>query len=69
MEEVDNENQVVHSDVSSVPNDAVMIITNDIYEQDAPCVTSNMPNNTVDTSITAELARYKELAKAYEKMA
>ncbi|GJU85095.1 retrovirus-related pol polyprotein from transposon TNT 1-94 [Tanacetum coccineum] len=31
----DNEDQVVHSDVSSVPNDAVMIITNDIYEQDA----------------------------------
>ncbi|GJV69432.1 hypothetical protein Tco_1484941 [Tanacetum coccineum] len=28
----DNEDQVVHSDVSSVPNDAIMIITNDIYE-------------------------------------
>ncbi|GJX38505.1 retrovirus-related pol polyprotein from transposon TNT 1-94 [Tanacetum coccineum] len=28
----DNKDQVVHSDVSSVPNDAVMIITNDIYE-------------------------------------
>ncbi|GKA57605.1 hypothetical protein Tco_0756793 [Tanacetum coccineum] len=56
----DNEDQVVHSDVSSVPNDAVMIITNDIYEQDAPCVTSN---NTVNASLTAELARYKELAE------
>ncbi|GJY97918.1 hypothetical protein Tco_0514828 [Tanacetum coccineum] len=65
----DNEDQVVHSDVSSVPNDAVMIITNDIYDQDAPCVTSNMPNNTVDASLTAKLARYKELAKAYEKRA
>ncbi|GKG34528.1 hypothetical protein Tco_0437224, partial [Tanacetum coccineum] len=58
----DNEDQVVHSDVSSVPNDVVMIITSDIYEQDAPCVTSYMPNDTVNTSLTAELARYKELA-------
>ncbi|GJR89853.1 retrovirus-related pol polyprotein from transposon TNT 1-94 [Tanacetum coccineum] len=49
----DNEDQVVHSD-------AVMIITNDIYEQDAQCVTSS---NTVYASLTAELARYKELAK------
>nr|GEV41492.1 hypothetical protein [Tanacetum cinerariifolium] len=31
----DNKEQVVQSDVSSVPNDAVMVITNDIYEQDA----------------------------------
>ncbi|GJW84854.1 hypothetical protein Tco_0157999 [Tanacetum coccineum] len=57
--DVDNEDQVVHSDVSSVPNDAVMIIPNDIYEQDAQCVTSN---NTVNASLTAGLARYKELA-------
>ncbi|GKA13458.1 integrase, catalytic region, zinc finger, CCHC-type containing protein [Tanacetum coccineum] len=56
----DNKDQVIHSDVSSVPNDAVMIITNDIYEQDAPCVISN---NTVNASLTTELARYKELAK------
>ncbi|GJR31897.1 retrovirus-related pol polyprotein from transposon TNT 1-94 [Tanacetum coccineum] len=56
----DNENQVVHSDVSFVPNDAVMIITNDIYEKDAQCVTSY---DTVNASLTAELARYKELAE------
>ncbi|GKB16870.1 integrase, catalytic region, zinc finger, CCHC-type containing protein [Tanacetum coccineum] len=31
----DNEYQVVHSDVSSIPNDAIMIIINDIYDQDA----------------------------------
>ncbi|GJW04026.1 retrovirus-related pol polyprotein from transposon TNT 1-94 [Tanacetum coccineum] len=62
----DNEDQVVHSDVSSVPNDAVMIITNDIYEQDAPFVPSN---NTANASLTAELARYKELAEVYEKRA
>ncbi|GKE35537.1 hypothetical protein Tco_1454859 [Tanacetum coccineum] len=60
----DNEDQVVQSDVSSVPNDAVMIITNYIYEQDAPCVPSN---NTANASLTDELARYKELAEVYEK--
>nr|GEX68585.1 hypothetical protein [Tanacetum cinerariifolium] len=57
----DNEDQDVHSDVSFVPNDAVMIITNDIYDHDAQCVT---PNNTVNASLTAKLARYKELAEA-----
>ncbi|GKD92279.1 hypothetical protein Tco_1372116, partial [Tanacetum coccineum] len=55
----DNKDQVVHSDVSYVPNDAVMIVTNDIYEQDAPCVPSS---NAANASLTAELARYKELA-------
>ncbi|GJU79919.1 retrovirus-related pol polyprotein from transposon TNT 1-94 [Tanacetum coccineum] len=62
-----NEAQVVQSDASSVPNDAVMMITNDIYEQDVQCVTSNQPNKTVNASLTAELARYKELAEVYEK--
>ncbi|GJT62463.1 hypothetical protein Tco_1005996 [Tanacetum coccineum] len=38
----------------------IMIITNDIYEQDAICVTSN---NVVNASLTVELARYKELAE------
>ncbi|GJY95656.1 hypothetical protein Tco_0512017 [Tanacetum coccineum] len=65
----DNEDQVVHSDVSSIPNDAIMIITNDIYEQDAQCVTSDKPNNNVNAPLTAELARHKELAEVYEKRA
>nr|GEV13172.1 hypothetical protein [Tanacetum cinerariifolium] len=65
----DNEVQLVQSDASSVPNDTEMMVTNDIYEQDAPCVTFNQPNNTVNASLTAELARYKELAKVYEKRA
>ncbi|GJU62744.1 hypothetical protein Tco_1244579, partial [Tanacetum coccineum] len=62
MHNGDNEDQVVHSDVSSVPNDALMIITNDIYEHDAQCVTSN---DTVNASLTVELARYKELAESF----
>ncbi|GKB89385.1 retrovirus-related pol polyprotein from transposon TNT 1-94 [Tanacetum coccineum] len=35
MQNDGNEAQVVQSDASSIPNDAVMMITNDIYEQDA----------------------------------
>nr|GEW67022.1 DNA-binding protein HEXBP [Tanacetum cinerariifolium] len=39
----DNEAQLVQSDASSVPNDTVMMVTNDIYEQDVlwkmKCVT------------------------------
>ncbi|GJS40751.1 hypothetical protein Tco_0565794 [Tanacetum coccineum] len=63
LDHIDNKDQFVHNDVSYVPNDAIMIITNDIYEQDAQCVTSNKPNNTVNASLIAELARYKELSK------
>ncbi|GJV44769.1 hypothetical protein Tco_1493725 [Tanacetum coccineum] len=51
----DNEDRVVYSDVSSVPNDAIMIITNDIYEQDTQCVTFEMPNIPINASLTAEL--------------
>ncbi|GJV56243.1 hypothetical protein Tco_1457248 [Tanacetum coccineum] len=67
---VDNEEQVVQSDVSSVPNDALMmIIINDIDEQAAQCVTNNTQNKAVNVSLTAELARYKELAETYEQRA
>ncbi|GJT35546.1 hypothetical protein Tco_0925965 [Tanacetum coccineum] len=63
----DNKAQVVQSDASFVPNDAVTMITNDIYEQDAQCVIYNQPNKTVNASLTIELARYKELAEEFDK--
>ncbi|GJT44575.1 retrovirus-related pol polyprotein from transposon TNT 1-94 [Tanacetum coccineum] len=63
----DNEEQVVQSDVSSIPNDALMMLINDIDEQAAQCVTNNKKNKAVNVSITAELARYKELAEVFEK--
>ncbi|GKD11529.1 hypothetical protein Tco_1195936, partial [Tanacetum coccineum] len=65
----DNEEQVIQSDVSSVPNDALMMIINDIDEQVAQCVTNNTQNKAVNVSLTAELARYKELAETYEQRA
>nr|GFA17449.1 cold shock domain-containing protein 3-like [Tanacetum cinerariifolium] len=63
----DNEAPVVQSDASFVANDTVMMVTYDIYEQDTTCVTSNQPKNIVYASLTAKLARYKELAEVYEK--
>ncbi|GJY63952.1 hypothetical protein Tco_0465412 [Tanacetum coccineum] len=65
----DNKEQVVQSDVSFVPNDALIMIINDVDEQVAQCVPTNKQNNAVNVSLTAELARYKELAEAYEQRA
>nr|GEV78742.1 hypothetical protein [Tanacetum cinerariifolium] len=65
----DNEVQVVHSNVSSVPNDAFMMIYNDMCEPHAQSV-SNLSQNTVaKNSLTAELATYKEQVELYERRA
>ncbi|GKF28141.1 hypothetical protein Tco_0094483, partial [Tanacetum coccineum] len=45
---------------SSVPNDAYMVILNDIYEPSAQCVFVPTQNNVVDNSLTAKLATYME---------
>ncbi|GJS61005.1 hypothetical protein Tco_0655789 [Tanacetum coccineum] len=59
--------QVIQSNVSSVPNDALMMIINDMHEQAAQCVSAHEHNKVVNESLTAELARYKEQVKLYEK--
>ncbi|GJZ11572.1 retrovirus-related pol polyprotein from transposon TNT 1-94 [Tanacetum coccineum] len=56
----DNAVPVVQSNVSFVPNDAYMIILNDIYEPSAQYVFMTTQNNVVDNSLTAELETYKE---------
>ncbi|GJT03629.1 retrovirus-related pol polyprotein from transposon TNT 1-94 [Tanacetum coccineum] len=56
----DNAVPVVQSNVSYVPNDAYMMILNDIYEPSAQYVSVTTQNNVVDNSLTAELATYKE---------
>ncbi|GJW71985.1 hypothetical protein Tco_0128902 [Tanacetum coccineum] len=38
-------------------------------EQAAKCVANNAPNKAINVSLTAELARYKELAETYEQRA
>ncbi|GKB27198.1 hypothetical protein Tco_0866599 [Tanacetum coccineum] len=63
----DNEEQAVQSNVSSVPNDAYMMIINEMHEQAAQCVSANEQHKVVNASLTAELARYKEQVKLYER--
>ncbi|GJZ26346.1 hypothetical protein Tco_0570599 [Tanacetum coccineum] len=60
---------VVQSNVSSVPNDAYVMILNDIYEPSAQYVSTTTQNNVVDNSLTAELATYKEQVELYERHA
>nr|GEY02914.1 retrovirus-related Pol polyprotein from transposon TNT 1-94 [Tanacetum cinerariifolium] len=65
----DNEVPVVHSDASSVPNDAFMIIYNDMCEPSAPSVSNTSRNVAVKNSLTAALATYREQVKLYERRA
>nr|GEZ69527.1 Gag-Pol polyprotein [Tanacetum cinerariifolium] len=65
----DNEVPVVHSNVSSVPNDAFMMIYNDMCEPHAESVSNPSLNTVVKNSLTAELATYKEQFELYERRA
>nr|GFA13027.1 hypothetical protein [Tanacetum cinerariifolium] len=65
----DNEVPVVHSDVSYVPNDAFMMIYNDMCESHAQSVSNPSWNTVVKNSLTAKLATYKEHVELYEQRA
>ncbi|GKD15035.1 hypothetical protein Tco_1199442 [Tanacetum coccineum] len=65
----DNAVPVVQSNVSSVSNDAYMMIFNDMHEPHAQSVSDTTQNTVVDNSLTAELATYKEQVELYEKRA
>nr|GEY98845.1 hypothetical protein [Tanacetum cinerariifolium] len=56
----DNEVPVVHSNVSSVPNDAFMMIYNDMCKPRTQSVSNPSWNTVVKNSLTAELVTYKE---------
>nr|GEU91884.1 hypothetical protein [Tanacetum cinerariifolium] len=56
----DNEVQVVHSNASSVPTDALMMIYNDMCESHDQSVSNPSWNTVVKNSLTAELATYKK---------
>ncbi|GJX29505.1 hypothetical protein Tco_0237584 [Tanacetum coccineum] len=56
----DNTVPIVQSNVSSVLNDAYMMIFNDMHELHAQSVSDTSRNTVVDNSLTAELATYKE---------
>ncbi|GJY98421.1 hypothetical protein Tco_0515331 [Tanacetum coccineum] len=65
----DNAVKVIQSNVSSMPNDALMMIITDMHEQSVQCISANEQNKIVNESLTAELARYKEQVEIYEKRA
>ncbi|GJZ74942.1 retrovirus-related pol polyprotein from transposon TNT 1-94 [Tanacetum coccineum] len=69
----DNEEIFIQSNVSSVQNDALMSIINEMHEdgvqQGVQSRLANKPDKVVNDSLTSELARYKELVREYEKRA
>nr|GEZ59620.1 hypothetical protein [Tanacetum cinerariifolium] len=65
----DNAVQVIQSNVSAVPNDAYMMIVNDMHEPPAQHVSVTTQTKVVDKSLTAELATYKEQVELYERRA
>nr|GEX95156.1 integrase, catalytic region, zinc finger, CCHC-type, peptidase aspartic, catalytic [Tanacetum cinerariifolium] len=65
----DNAVPGVQSNVSYVPNDACMMIYNDMYETHAQSVFKPLRNTVVDNSLTAELTTYKEQVELYERRA
>nr|GEZ87567.1 hypothetical protein [Tanacetum cinerariifolium] len=65
----DNEVPVVHSDASSVPTDAFMMIYNDMYESHDQSVSNPSRNIVVKNSLTTKLATYKEHIELYEQRA
>ncbi|GJX53072.1 hypothetical protein Tco_0281441 [Tanacetum coccineum] len=65
----DNAVPVVQSNVSSVPNDAYMMIFNDMHELHAQSISDTTRNIVVDNSLIVELATYKEQVELYERRA
>ncbi|GJR64841.1 retrovirus-related pol polyprotein from transposon TNT 1-94 [Tanacetum coccineum] len=65
----DNEEHVVQCNASSVRNDALMSILDEMHEQGVQSRLANKSHMVVNDSVTSELARYKELVGEYEKRA
>nr|GEZ29598.1 hypothetical protein [Tanacetum cinerariifolium] len=65
----DNAMPGVHSNVSTIPNDAYMMIYNDMYDPHAQSVSKTPRNTIVDNLLTVELATYKEQVELYERRA
>ncbi|GJU61017.1 retrovirus-related pol polyprotein from transposon TNT 1-94 [Tanacetum coccineum] len=65
MEEDDD--TVVESNVSSVRNDPLISIIDDMHEQGVQSMSANKQVKVVNDILTSELARYTELVGVYEK--
>ncbi|GJS15481.1 hypothetical protein Tco_0409953 [Tanacetum coccineum] len=57
------------SNVSSVRNDALMSILDEMHEQGVQSMSANKQVKVVNDTLTSELARYKELVGVYEQWA
>ncbi|GJV26744.1 hypothetical protein Tco_1383192 [Tanacetum coccineum] len=65
----DNAVPVVQNNASMVPNDAYVMIDNDLHDSDVRSV-SHTPKNTVTNNLlNAKLATYKEQVELYERRA
>nr|GEW05989.1 integrase, catalytic region, zinc finger, CCHC-type, peptidase aspartic, catalytic [Tanacetum cinerariifolium] len=65
----DNKVPVVQSNASSVQNDTFMMIYNDMCEPSTPSVSNTSRNVAVKTSLTAELATYREQVELFKRRA
>nr|GEU59764.1 hypothetical protein [Tanacetum cinerariifolium] len=65
----DNAEPVVQNNLSSVPNDASMMIITKMHEQTAQCVSMKAHTKVVDASLTARLVTYNEQVELYERWA
>ncbi|GJT15372.1 hypothetical protein Tco_0874078 [Tanacetum coccineum] len=65
----DNKDHVVQRNVSSVRNDALMLILDEMHEQGVQSRLTNKLDIIINDSMTSELARYKKLVGEYEKRA
>nr|GEY17264.1 hypothetical protein [Tanacetum cinerariifolium] len=64
-----NKVSVVHNNISSVLNDAFMMIYNDMCKPPVQSVSNPSWNTVVKNSLTAKLATYKEHVELYEQRA
>ncbi|GJX41538.1 retrovirus-related pol polyprotein from transposon TNT 1-94 [Tanacetum coccineum] len=65
----DNAVPVVQNNASMVPNDAYVMIDNDLHESDVLSVSHTPRNTVVNNSLNVELATYKEQVELYERRA
>nr|GEW47249.1 hypothetical protein [Tanacetum cinerariifolium] len=65
----DNVVQVVQSDVSVIPNDAYMMILNNMHEPPTQHAYVTTQSKVVNKSLTTKLATYKEQVELYERRA
>ncbi|GJR98681.1 retrovirus-related pol polyprotein from transposon TNT 1-94 [Tanacetum coccineum] len=63
----DNEEHVVQCNASSVRNDALMSILDEMHEHGVQSRLANKTDMVMNDSVTSKLARYKELVGEYEK--